>query len=844
MEPLGGKDMAIRTSTGLALLATTGLVLAVAACGGDRGKAKTDLVQDEAVQAGVGDDRFVHAGEDYFHDMDGAVALSPDEIKGRNMWNVWTGGNDRFWDRMGTPTLGSFDLLKIVAPPLESPLRRATRWQWLGAVNEPCFSATNTPDANRFGLLLDVRDPACPADPFADERKYPGVKIGARGTTYADGKTLPVGSYYGYPSGIVGLRLFPNPAFDAAAEKRWDARRYYSDPDYYTDPKLVRPYRVGMSCGFCHIGPSPTNPPADPANPKWENLSSTVGAQYLWSDRLFFWKPNEQNFVYQWVHTFRPGAIDTSLVSTDNINNPRTQNAVYELGARLHAGKWGGKETLAGGGLDNKQFNDFVKDGPLTQFFQAPATVWTPHVLKDGADSVGAIGALNRVHLNIGLFSEEWLRHFNPVMGGKPASAIPIALGQKNSAYWRATEKGTPDIALFFLKAARPHRLADAPGGAAMLAAAPAQVARGADVFAVTCARCHSSKQPDGMPQGAAVEQGPNYLATFRRWWTWTQTNDFKTRMTAIVRKPDFRVDNYLSTDRRIPVTLLRTNLCSPLATNAIAGNIWDNFSSQSYKDLPSVGTVHFNDPFDGHPTAYRMPAGGRGYTRVPSLISLWSTAPFLLNNTVGPLDQSASVAGRMGSYKASIQQMLWPERRQVDSELGTRAGGLIDRTTQRTYLFVPRSFLNGIGDGLTDSDKGLLRQLLDDQGNIRLGPIPQGMPISLLASLQPLAESKRPGDIAAHYHQVLTALVELKKTLLRINGKSMTDPELRQAFAPLRTPLMKLSKCPDFVVNRGHYFGTAQFNQGLTADERAWGTETPLSDADKQALIAFLTTL
>ena len=30
--------------------------------------------------------------------MDGGVALTPDEIKGRNMWLVWTGGNDRFWD--------------------------------------------------------------------------------------------------------------------------------------------------------------------------------------------------------------------------------------------------------------------------------------------------------------------------------------------------------------------------------------------------------------------------------------------------------------------------------------------------------------------------------------------------------------------------------------------------------------------------------------------------------------------------------------------------------------------------------------------------------------------------
>ena len=49
----------------------------------------------------------------------------------------------------------------------------------------------------------------------------------------------------------------------------------------------------------------------------------------------------------------------------------------------------------------------------------------------------------------------------------------------------------------------------------------------------------------------------------------------------------DFLQDNFLSTELRVPVSLLETNARSPLATNAIAGNIWDNFSSQSYKDLP-----------------------------------------------------------------------------------------------------------------------------------------------------------------------------------------------------------------------------------------------------------------
>ena len=300
--------------------------------------------------------------------------------------------------------------------------------------------------------------PGCPADPFENETKYPGVRVGARG------KTVPVGSLYGYASGIVGLRLFPNPDFDEAAKAKWDAGAYFKG-----DLSLVRPYRVGMSCGFCHVGPSPMHPPADPANPQWADLSSTVGAQYMWVDRLFVYRANPDNYFFQLVHTYRPGAMDTSLVSTDNINNPRTMNAVYSLGPRLEQALRWGRETLAGGQLNNKQFNDYLSSGPLTRFFQKPNTVWTPRVLKDGSDSVGALGALNRVYLNIGLFSEEWLLHFNPVVGGKPISPIAIATAEKNSSYWQATEAWTPHTAWFFLQAAKPDRLKDAPGGAKYL---------------------------------------------------------------------------------------------------------------------------------------------------------------------------------------------------------------------------------------------------------------------------------------------------------------------------------------------------------------------------------------
>ena len=79
--------------------------------------------------------------------------------------------------------------------------------------------------------------------------------------------------------------------------------------------------------------------------------------------------------------------------------------------------------------------------------------------------------------------------------------------------------------------------------------------------------------------------------------------------MREIVHAPDFLDGNYLSTDARVPVTLLQTNACSPLATNALAGNIWDNFSSQIVQALPSVGTITVHDPFTGEPVQYKMPA-------------------------------------------------------------------------------------------------------------------------------------------------------------------------------------------------------------------------------------------
>lgn len=807
-------------------------------------------VLDEAKRAGRDVASFQHASEDYFRDMDGGLTLSADEIKGRNMWNVWSGGNDRLWNTMTEYTFGAFDLLKIISSHPSLGYSRTSRWNYLGLVNEPCFEPAKGPDRNRRGLWLDVRGKDCAPDPFENESKYPGVAIGSRGKPLGDGTNQPVGSFYGYATGIMGLRLFPNPDFDEKAAKAWDPERYYTDPGYYNRKDLVRPYRVGMSCGFCHIGPSPVNPPADPENPKFANLSSSVGAQYMWVDRLFIFNANKPegrtNYMYQLARTYRPGSMDTSLISTDGINNPRTMNAVYDFVARMGIAKKIGQEQLAGGELNNKQFNDFMTSGPLLDFYSKhDAIVRTPRVLKDGADSVGLLGALNRVYLNIGLYSEEWLRHFNPVVGGKDITPIEIATAQKNSTYWQVTEAGTPNTALFFLKAAQPDRLKNAPGGDKYLTDDAATLEHGKNVFADTCARCHSSKAPEP-PADLKLTQcaGAGYLACFKRYWTWTQSDEYKAQMRKIVQAPDFLQGNYLSTDTRIPVTLLRTNACSPLATNALAGNIWDNFSSQTYKQLPSVGTVTLSDPYTGAPVPYAMPAGGRGYTRVPSLISIWSTAPLLLNNTVGPFDASPSVETRMKVFEASIEQMLWPEKRERDSVLGNKVPGTIDRTTERSNVTMPVGFVPEALQPLQGKLHRWLPWLVAEGGDIVLGPIPKGVPVNLLANLKLRAESDKLADKVAHLKDVGELVLKLKADLATAPADA-SDDELRAKFANLREPMMKLSKCPDFIVNRGHYFGTAEFNKqdGLSNDEKAFGREPELSDADKRALIAFLKT-
>jgi hypothetical protein len=317
----------------------------------------------------------------------------------------------------------------------------------------------------------------------------------------------------------------------------------------------------------------------------------------------------------------------------------------------------------------------------------------------------------------------------------------------------------------------------------------------------------------------------------WNKYWAWTKTDDFKTKMRAIASAPDFTQNNYMSAEFRVPVTLLETNACSPLATNAIRDNIWDNFSSETYKQLPSVGEITYYDPITGAPKQYKMPGGGRGYTRPASLISVWSTAPFLLNNSVGKFNASPSVDARLDSFQDSIKKMLWPELRDKDTVLSDKIPGLIDRTTVRSYLRIAPGYVPDNLKGLVSTGQRLFPALFGD-GGIQIGPIPPGTPVDFIANLNLLSEDTDPAARAAHDAKVLEVALRLKHDLEALPSTA-TDDDARKVFANLAQPLMDLSKCPDFIVNRGHYFGTSMFKE-----------EPGLSDQEKNALIEFLKTL
>lgn len=1041
--------------------------------------------------------------------------LSENEFFGRNTWMIWCAGNEGFWDDLTRAELGFIDLLKLLdsrrrtrrfhdAGMINEPAMRQSRMQeadefdlwldqpadeslrrWRKAYLKKTFDqiAKGTHKSQR-GLAVYRGDAGVRADdtgydspeeyPEAVDRVYPaGASVsGAEQVTNAEGcaatesdpATAPAGStgsalripppdIYGLSSGVVGLRLFPNPYFTERARAKWKAAQYYDDESYYRDPGLIRPFRVGMSCAFCHGSWHPLNPPSDMTNPQWANISGNIGAQYLRPRATFSNVLPQDNFVYHLLDSQPPGTIDTSLIASDNLNNPNAMNPVFRLperalmsfrnppeslskaSARLPS-IWGspGEESAADAvdPVPEQWSRVFAAYGLRDELKASNAPErYVPRVLFDGADSIGAYGSLARVYLNIGSYWERWNQIHQRVLGLTPQEPFALEDCEQHSVYWHASARRVGPLRDYFLKVSAAMPLLATRGGvdrlvlppqksavaaettAANMAAkttvstagqAPAKetitspvqtppptqnpvtsvavgrLRHGRRVFAQNCIVCHSSIQPEssefaifGMKSSDdqdRVAHRRKYadLATqrleLRNMWAkndehwdhdpgqWLQNPDYQQWASEVVEQQAFWLNNFLSTDYRIPVTLVRTNASRAMATNAMSGHMWEDFSSESYRRLPSPGEIEFFNPYLGkdggmdtfsprHRTPEGAPerGGGPGYYRVPTLVSIWATAPYLHNNSVGLFNNDPSVKGRLEAFDDGIRKLLWPERRlesssynEATAERLQRDHGLIWRTPQETYLVVAAKnvpeiarripwvsrlrerfpwlddinplwlpgailfftawlllavngetlrrcaglFLLGLGliaaalfffaAGSPDNRwlvwvntirpvrlvlfplffggivlllplskkwgrwtgyatigvslllSGIVYFNSGSLDDLRLGPIPAGTPVNLLANLNSEAD---PSDLKRAIRDTLLGLSEIEARHLSPDD---AQEVLREKVAPA---LMSVNKCPDFVMDKGHDF--------------EWFSQ--MTDDDKNALIELLKT-
>ncbi len=706
----------------------------------DRGDGRPPEAYAElAVDVFAGMDRNPKAGPE-------AAKFGPDEIKGRNSWNLWTGGNEQFWDKMAREGFGLFDLLKTI-----DSRKRENRLEEFGLINQPDFKKATKPDKN--GLWIDEGTEPAGIDP----------------------------QVFGRPTGVMGFRLFDNPDFKGEAAEKWrkhldpatgEAKTFYDDADFAAQKDLVRPYRVGVSCGSCHIAFHPCYPPKNPSEPKYENLASAIGNQYIREGATFAPNVREGGFFHEMIKAQPRGTSDTSRIATDNINNPNTINAIFLLAERE---KMQVKEELAGGTLAlPKEFIDPKKG--------------VAHILKDGADSIGIPGATIRVFVNIGTHHQQWLQRHNALIGLMPQEPFDIATARKHSTFWLATEQKVPNIAAFFRKI-EPYHLEDAEEdgvavGKNYITTDAEVMKRGKIAFAENCAICHSSKRP---PEGKKAEE----------WFT------------EQILTTDFRKNNFFSEEVRHPITKIKTNAGRALGTNAMAGHIWDNFSSLTYKQLASVGKIKVWNPYTDADDEFAVEGGGPGYYRTPSLVSIWSSAPFLHNNSLGKETTDPSVAGRMAAFNDAVTQLLWPEKRKGKESIPRTSR---DCQIQLQASRLPSELLTALRPA------GLIEKDSDGTEYLRLGHIPKGTPINLLGNIDPKANK---ADLAR-------LLIKMKATFAEIKLKNLdadaAREEMKKEIAPA---LLKVSKCPDLIVDRGHTFGAVE-----------------LSDADKLALIEYLKTL
>jgi len=194
------------------------------------------------------------------------------------------------------------------------------------------------------------------------------------------------------------------------------------------------------------------------------------------------------------------------------------------------------------------------------------------HILKDGSDSQSIPIASIRVYVNIGMFGDYWItRLWNPFKPDEPQKPFDMSVATEKSQDWRDTMGRLPGLESY-LATYKPMLLEKTPGAIEAGYVVPdsykgssdpdkaakwKKVERGMTVYAENCAECHSNKGK-AAASATAEEKKSVYVKQ--------------------VMAPDFLANNVLTDDVPYKVSELKTHAGRALATNAIAGHIWDEF--------------------------------------------------------------------------------------------------------------------------------------------------------------------------------------------------------------------------------------------------------------------------
>lgn len=527
-------------------------------------------------------------------------------------------------------------------------------------------------------------------------------------------------------TGVLGYRkYFKDPEVDAdSGQVVYDPR---SAPYTEGEMQAQRRFAIGHPCVQCHVAFDPTNPPADPNEPEWENLTGHIGNQYVNQPLAAFLSAvPEDHFAKQALMGVRVGTVDTSLNPNDFMHNPGTQNNITDF--------------------MNKRVFEHVMRHPITGELETAPTL---HVLKGAEDSVGERLALLRVYINIGMCTEEcWVPNF-PVPGtffGEDAAQKPMRIEQcyQDCEAWNHADAKMTDLA-FYLLAGGPFYLLNATDvdgrpGAEFIDLE--QVPAGREVFARECARCHSTRVPPEAIVGdkdALADFYEGHVFGAEEFWEYEfapevrNSERFQAKYLArdeqgALRPKQFAQDgmfgqDWLGNDEPIPFGEIGTNSCRARHDNHNKGQIWEEFASETYQQREAVGSVprRFNRmvPLLGGREfgTQDIGPGGPGYYRNISLLSVWSHAPFLHNNSVGELTYlddggvDHTVAGRIAQYELAMERLLMSDDPSADVHRPQKT-----MTTTVDFGLAPRE---------------------DGQGFIKL-PVKKGTPVAYFASSDP----------------------------------------------------------------------------------------------------------